>query len=92
MKNAVESDLFICEGMYGEPEKKDKAKEYKHMTFLEAADMAKRARVKQMWLTHYSPSLIRPEDYMDGVRKIFPAAVAGKDGKSIDLLFEEDGN
>ena len=54
--------------------------------------MAKRARVKQMWLTHYSPSLIRPEDYMDGVRKIFPAAVAGKDGKSIDLLFEEDGN
>lgn len=92
VKNAAEADLFICEGMYGEPEKKDKAKEYKHMNFLEAADMAKRARVKQMWLTHYSPSLIRPEDYMDGVRKIFPAAVAGKDGKSIDLLFEEDGN
>ena len=43
-----------------------------------------------MWLTHYSPSLIRPEDYMDGVRKIFPQAVAGKDGKSIDLLFEEE--
>lgn len=76
--------------MYGEPEKKEKAKEYKHMTFLEAADMAKRAQVKQMWLTHYSPSLIRPEDYMDGVRKIFPQATAGKDGKSIDLLFEEE--
>ena len=59
------------------------------MTFLEAADMAKRARVKQMWLTHYSPSLTRPEEYMDGVRKIFPQAVAGKDGKSTDLLFEE---
>ena len=73
-----------------EPEKKEKAKEYKHMTFLEAADMAKRAQVKQMWLTHYSPSLIRPEDYMDGVRKIFPQATAGKDGKSIDLLFEEE--
>ena len=52
--------------------------------------MAKRAQVKQMWLTHYSPSLIRPEDYMDGVRKIFPQAIAGKDGKSIDLLFEEE--
>ena len=90
VKNAAEADLFICEGMYGEPEKKDKAREYKHMTFLEAADMAKRAQVKQMWLTHYSPSLIRPEDYMDGVRKIFPQAIAGKDGKSIDLLFEED--
>lgn len=67
-----------------------RTREYKHMTFLEAADMAKRAQVKQMWLTHYSPSLIRPEDYMDGVRKIFPQAIAGKDGKSIDLLFEED--
>lgn len=90
VKNAAGADLFICEGMYGEPEKKEKAKEYKHMTFLEAADMAKRAQVKQMWLTHYSPSLIRPEDYMDGVRKIFSQAVAGKDGKSIDLLFEEE--
>ena len=90
VKNAAGADLFICEGMYGEPEKKEKAKEYKHMTFLEAADMAQRAQVKQMWLTHYSPSLIRPEDYMDGVRKIFPQEIAGKDGKSIDLLFEEE--
>ena len=90
VKNAAGADLCICEGMYGEPEKKEKAKEYKHMTFLEAADMAKRAQVKQMWLTHYSPSLIRPEDFMDGVRKIFPQATAGKDGKSIDLLFEEE--
>lgn len=92
VKNAAGADLFICEGMYGEPEKKEKAKEYKHMTFLEAADMAKRAQVKQMWLTHYSPSLIRPEDYMDGVRKIFPQATAGKDGKSIDLLLRRNSS
>ena len=90
VRNAAGADLFICEGMYGEPEKKEKAKEYKHMTFLEAADMAKRAGVKQLWLTHYSPSLIRPEDYMDGVRRIFPAAVAARDGRSVDLLFEEE--
>ena len=37
-KKRRRADLFICEGMYGEPEKKEKAKEYKHMTFLEAAD------------------------------------------------------
>lgn len=90
VKNASGADLFICEGMYGEPEKKEKAREYKHMTFLEAADMAKRAGVKKMWLTHFSPSLVRPEDYMDGVRKIFPQAEAGKDGKTAELLFEED--
>ena len=66
--------------MYGEPEKKDKAREHKHMTFLEAADMAKRAQVKKMWLTHYSPSLVHPEEFMGGVRKIFPDSFAAKDG------------
>ena len=76
--------------MYGEPEKKDKAKENKHMTFLEAAEMARRADVKRLWLTHYSPSVVRPEDFMGGVRKIFPGAVAAKDGRTEDLKFEED--
>lgn len=89
VRNAKEADLFICEGMYGEPEKKQKAKEYKHMTFYEAAKLAKEAQVKELWLTHYSPSLIRAEDYMKEVRKIFPNAIAGKDGKSVDLLYEE---
>ena len=67
-----------------------KAKEYKHMTFYEAAKLAKAAEVKEMWLTHYSPSLTRPEEYMDEVRKIFPAAQAGKDRKSVELDFEKD--
>lgn len=88
--NAVGADLFICEGMYGEADKKEKAKEYKHMTFYEAAELAKKADVGQMWLTHYSPSLVRAEEYMDAVRKIFPRSVAGKDGKTVELVFEED--
>ncbi len=90
VRNAAGADLFICEGMYGEPDKVQKAREYKHMTFYEAADLAFRAGVRELWLTHYSPSLIRPEDYMQEVRKIFPNAVAAKDGRSIDLLFEEE--
>ena len=89
VRNAKDADLFICEGMYGEPEKKQKAKEYKHMTFYEAAQLAKEAQVKELWLTHYSPSLVRAEEYMPEVRKIFPNAIAGKDGKSVDLLYEE---
>ncbi len=89
VRNAAGADLFICEGMYGEPEKLQKAREYKHMTFYEAAELAKRAAVREMWLTHYSPSLIHPEEYMREVRKIFPNAVAAKDGRSIDLMFEE---
>jgi len=87
-ENAKDSDLFICEGMYGEKEKAAKAVEYKHMTFYEAAHLAKDAQVKEMWLTHYSPSLTRPEEYMDEVRRIFPEARAGKDRMSRELAFE----
>lgn len=90
VENAADADLFICEGMYGEPDKADKAKEYKHMTFYEAAHLAKKAKVKEMWLTHYSPSLTRPEDYMHEVKKIFPDAVAAKDGRTAELVFSED--
>ena len=64
-----------------------KAKEYKHMTMYEAAHIAREAQVPEMWLTHYSPSLNRPEEYMGEVRKIFPAAVAAKDGRSVELNF-----
>ena len=88
-RNAEKSDLFICEGMYGEREKAAKAAEYKHMTFYEAAQIARDAQVREMWLTHYSPSLTRPEPYMDEVRRIFPEAKAGKDGMSTELMFED---
>ena len=87
---AQESDLFICEGMYAEKEKLAKAKQYKHMTFYEAADMAKRAQVGELWLTHFSPSLVRAEDYMPKVKEIFPNAFLGKDGKSVELVFQEE--
>ena len=86
----LNSDLFICEGMYGEEDKIEKAKGYKHMTFREAATLAKDAEVKELWLTHYSPSLIRPDEYMDMVRGIFPNSWPGKDGKSVELNFEEE--
>lgn len=90
IENARDSDLLICEGMYGEKEKQEKAEEKKHMTFLEAAHIAREAGVEEMWLTHYSPSLLHPEDYMKPVRKIFPQAFPGKDRKSCTLEFPED--
>lgn len=87
---AKEADLFICEGMYGEEGKESKAREYKHMTLYEAAKLAKEAQPKSMWLTHYSPSLTRPEEFMDKVREIFPNAVAARDGRTVELEFDEE--
>ena len=90
VEHAKEADLFICEGMYGESDKIQKARENKHMMFSEAASIARDANVKELWLTHFSPSLTWPEEYMKDVRRIFPNAKAGKDGMSVDLCFEED--
>lgn len=87
---AKNSDLFICEGMYGEDEMIDKAKEHRHMIFREAAEIAKEAEVKEMWLTHYSPSLFKPKEFINNARKIFPNTHAAKDGRTIDLCFEEE--
>ena len=83
------ADLMILEGMYGEKDKIKKAKEYKHMTFYEAAEIARQAEPAYMWLTHYSPSLTRPEEYIEAAREIFPRTIAAKDGRTVVLNFEE---
>ncbi len=88
LENARESDLFICEGMYGEKGDVNNAVKYRHMTFEEAATLAKRAEVKELWLTHYSPALGRPEQFMGDVTCIFENAHAGKDRMSVELNFE----
>ena len=87
VESAKEADLLICEGMYGEADKIQKARENKHMMFTEAAQIAKDSNAAAMWLTHYSPSLIRPDIFMDEVWKIFPNAKPGRDGKTIELKF-----
>ena len=86
---ADKADLFICEGMYGEDDKLAKAKENKHMTMREAAELARQADVKEMWLTHYSPATARPQDFADMVKSIFPRAVVTKDRTEKTLNFEE---
>ena len=89
VRHAENADLFICEGMYGEPDKLPKAKENKHMTFYEAAELARRAGVRRLWLTHYSPSLNRPDEFLPAARKIFGETETCRDGKTIELVFDE---
>ena len=89
VENAAGSDLLICEGMYGDNDKECKAKENRHMTFEEAARIARDSSVSQLWLTHYSPSLVRPADFLDRAKKIFPQTQLGTDGKTVELLFKD---
>lgn len=82
------ADLFICEGIYGEDEKIDKAKKHKHILFSEAAYAAKEAEVKELWLTHFSPALTEPESFSDFAESIFPNTAVGFDRMNKTILFE----
>lgn len=86
---AKDVDLFVCEGMYGEEDKAMKARDYKHMTMQEGAALAAKAQPKELWFTHYSPSLMKPDMYMEEVRKIFGNSKAARDGWSVDLEYED---
>lgn len=88
---ATDADLFICEGMYGEYEKLDNAKKYKHMMMVEAARIGAEAKPKEMWFTHYSPSEMKPDIYRDEISKIWPVKFA-RDGWTKDLVFDDEEN
>lgn len=84
-----DSDLFICEGIYGDDNYIGKAEQKKHMIFSEAAKLAKQGNVGELWLTHYSPSLTEPEKYIEAVRSIFANTVEGKDLMAKTIKFKD---
>ena len=84
-----DSDLFICEGMYGEDDKKQKACENKHMIFSEAANLAYLGNVNELWLTHFSPSLSEPEIFINNAKNIFENTILGEDRMYKTLYFKE---
>lgn len=84
-----ESDLFICEGTYGSEEDLHKALKNKHMTFREAANLAKDGNVKELLLTHFSPSMGNPQEFIHNARDIFENSYAGSDEEERILNFKE---
>ncbi|GAB6170427.1 ribonuclease Z [Clostridium carnis] len=73
------SDLFICEGTYGDDNDIDKAVKNKHMTFSEAGDIAKKGNVKELLLTHFSPAMLEPEKYIENSKANFNNTILGTD-------------
>lgn len=83
------SDMFICEGTYGDDRDHEKAVSNKHMTFSETAYLAYRGEVKQLILTHFSPFLSNPEEYLEKARNIFKESYVAYDRLVKSINFEE---
>ncbi|MFA9423375.1 MAG: ribonuclease Z [Sedimentibacter sp.] len=74
-----DSNLFICEGMYGDDEQYNNAVEKMHMLFSEAANIALKSGVHELWLTHFSPSMTNPQEFVETAKKIFSNTIVGHD-------------
>ena len=86
------SDLFVCEAMYGDDLDISKAVKNKHMTFREAANLANLGDVKQLLLTHFSPSLENPYDYIENATSVFNNTIIGEDRLELHLNFDDENN
>jgi ribonuclease Z len=82
--------LLIAEAMYGSDEDQPRAVERQHMTFREAAGLAARASAQQLVLTHFSPSVVDPEAFINNAREVFPATTVGRDHLTLTLNFSPD--
>jgi ribonuclease Z len=70
--------LFLCEATYSHAEQ-EMAEEYRHMTAVQAATIAKEAQVKQLILTHFSARYRDPEVLGEEARAIFPNTLVAED-------------
>ena len=62
-----------------------KVEEKGHMLFSDSARIARDSGAKRLWLTHFSPALTAPEQYLDEARSIFPQTEVAYDGIRITL-------
>jgi ribonuclease Z len=82
-------DLLVCEGTYGSDEDAGKAVQNRHMTFREAATLARDAGARRLWITHFSPGLDDPESFAANALEVFPETTIGRDGLTMTLTFSE---
>lgn len=84
-----QSDLFICEGTYGNDNDKVKAIRNKHMTFSEAAQLALDGNASKLLLTHFSTAMKDPSLYKQNAESIFKNTIIGFDRLSMTLSYRE---
>ena len=83
-KFASEADLLIHESTLGQ-ELADRARDYGHSTPEEAAQTAKKARVKLLVLTHISQRYLDPELLLQPAKRIFKNTIIAKDFMKLDI-------
>ena len=83
------ADLIISEATYGDNADEPLAIERGHMTFENAANLAKNANAKLLYLTHFSQKIKDPAEYLHIATNIFENTQVAYDGDKLTLTFPE---
>jgi ribonuclease Z len=84
------SDLLVCEAMYAADADAERAAQRGHMTVRQAATLATKAGVRQLLLTHVSPSVSELDSLVAAARAVFPEAALGVPGETLTLAFDDE--
>ncbi len=87
---AKDVQLLICEGTYGPASEAEKARQNRHMTFAEAATIAREAGAGRLWLTHFGAGLTDPQAHLAEATTIFPSTRIGRSGLMAELSFRKE--
>ena len=79
-------DLLIFDSTFRDSDR-EKAVERKHSTSLEAAELAREAKVRQLVLTHFSARYTSVSSLVREARRVFPGTIAASDGLSIEVAY-----
>lgn len=82
-------DLLISEGTYGDDLEAEKAISHKHMTFREAATLARQAEARSLWLTHFGAGMADPRTWKRNAGDVFPDVELGYAGLAGRISFDE---
>jgi ribonuclease Z len=85
---ATNAQILIHEATYVD-EHQDLAVENQHSTAREAAQVARDARVKTLWLHHFSPRYDDVAVQLEEARSVFPETHASRDLLVVDVLYPE---
>jgi ribonuclease Z len=86
---AWEADVLVTEATFSE-EERDRARETMHQTAAQAADVARRANVVLLALTHLSSRFFGPEIAREA-REVFAETVVPRDFDVVEVPFAERG-
>ncbi len=84
IKLVKNSDVLVCESTHAD-ELKEKSEKYGHLTSKQAAAIAKKSKVRELILTHFSQRYKSTENLLKEAKSVFKNTKAANDFDSFDI-------